>query len=729
MRLTLRTLLAYLDDILEPAEAKEIGSKIAESSYASTLVTRIKDVVRRRRISAPEVAGPGSAPDPNVVAEYLDNTLAPDAVADLERVCLESDSHLAEVAACHQVLTLVLGEPVDVPGGMRERLYSLGVVTPEEDANGLETAAVHVPSVAGIGAADVRRDTRPGAGEFTLEDRLPEALLPKRKSWVRALPFVLGVVVLGAWAYVMLNDGALLAVFTVNSDEGDAGADSEVVLSTRSEQRDGVPAATGAAETAEETGSADTDGAPTIPPAAVAAPDLTDTPSSPLAGSGDPVDPSVEIPAVAVAPLPVDMAPDSPDTEEPAADVTPEPDAFQPPIPVQEEPVVLAEPYPVQDGSSTGVLLRHHSPDEGWFVMARGSAIPPEEEILAPVPFDATLSVGDGGVIADVTLRAGTRVRSLGSTEDGRFGFEINQGRVVIHRQDSGPADEPVTLRVRIRKDDYKLDLLQPGTTVGVEVIPVLPTAKGDLSGATSYNGGFALISGAGRLTSGDGRLAVDLLPDAGWLEFFTTAEAVPAQPEPLDAAPEWLNLQGSTAPWSARKYDALYEDEFIADQPISQSIRPVVKDRRAPLAELATQTLALAGSYPGLVDALSSPHEESRLAAIIGLKQWLPLDAAHGESLRTELQNRFRPADADAMERLLWGFSDQDARNQVVSEELVEWLAHDEIAIRELAFFHIQRLTERKFDYRPNDPVAQRTRAVQNWRRHVSEQGALVGD
>ena len=41
MRLTLRTLLAYLDDILEPTQAREIGEKLNESSFASSLVSRI----------------------------------------------------------------------------------------------------------------------------------------------------------------------------------------------------------------------------------------------------------------------------------------------------------------------------------------------------------------------------------------------------------------------------------------------------------------------------------------------------------------------------------------------------------------------------------------------------------------------------------------------------------------------------------------------------------------
>src|SRR5262245_15526735 len=127
MRLTLRTLLAYLDDILEPSQAREIGARISENGVASALVARIRDVTRRRRIGSPELSGPGSAPDPNVIGEYLDNTLSPDAVADVERVCLESDTHLAEVAACHQVLTIVLGEPVTIRPELRDRMYLLGI--------------------------------------------------------------------------------------------------------------------------------------------------------------------------------------------------------------------------------------------------------------------------------------------------------------------------------------------------------------------------------------------------------------------------------------------------------------------------------------------------------------------------------------------------------------------------------------------------------------------------
>ena len=70
MRLTLRTLLAYLDDLLEPGQSREIGEKISESGYASALVDRIREVMRRRRLTAPDPKSPNSGLDTNSIEVF-----------------------------------------------------------------------------------------------------------------------------------------------------------------------------------------------------------------------------------------------------------------------------------------------------------------------------------------------------------------------------------------------------------------------------------------------------------------------------------------------------------------------------------------------------------------------------------------------------------------------------------------------------------------------------------
>ncbi len=123
MRLTLRTLLAWLDDTLPPAEVREIGKQVNESEVARDLVERINKVTRQRRLTVPHTSGP-DATDPNIVAEYLDNVLSPEGITGFEKHCLRSDVHLAEVASVHQILSL-LGQKAKVPPEARNRMYHL----------------------------------------------------------------------------------------------------------------------------------------------------------------------------------------------------------------------------------------------------------------------------------------------------------------------------------------------------------------------------------------------------------------------------------------------------------------------------------------------------------------------------------------------------------------------------------------------------------------------------
>src|SRR5262249_3628767 len=125
MRLTLHKLLTYLDDTLDPAETKQIGQQVSESATAQELIARIKEVVRRRRLATPPVTGAEARLDANTVADYIDGDLPADKQAEVEEICLHDDVYLAEVAACHQILTVIVSEPALVPPTAKRRMYAL----------------------------------------------------------------------------------------------------------------------------------------------------------------------------------------------------------------------------------------------------------------------------------------------------------------------------------------------------------------------------------------------------------------------------------------------------------------------------------------------------------------------------------------------------------------------------------------------------------------------------
>ncbi len=142
----------------------------------------------------------------------------------------------------------------------------------------------------------------------------------------------------------------------------------------------------------------------------------------------------------------------------------------------------------------------------------------------------------------------------------------------------------------------------------------------------------------------------------------------------------------------------------------------------------MATECLALIEAYGPLIDILyRSQHEEARKAAISGLRLWLPRGADNKDLLKAELAKRFPADEADTIYRLLWGFDEDDARNKVISMQLIEWMGNPELYIRELAFYHVYRLTGKTHDYRPNATTLQIGSALKRWDTHVKREGGLL--
>lgn len=208
MRLTLRTLLAWMDGVLPPEDQRQLGEKVEESLVARKLVERIGGCIGNPHLSAPRIEGKGLAVDPDSVAEYLDNTLAPDRLEAFETICLESDMHLAEVAACHAILAEVAKHPEVLPPLDAPRRRRLLEAMQHRVAAHPEVLAANRPAPRGAGphpteapqptsAPTPPRDRQPGpAAKAPIG--APEPAAGKRTPW-------------GAWALA----GSALALLTV----------------------------------------------------------------------------------------------------------------------------------------------------------------------------------------------------------------------------------------------------------------------------------------------------------------------------------------------------------------------------------------------------------------------------------------------------------------------------------------------------------------------------------
>ena len=76
---------------------------------------------------------------------------------------------------------------------------------------------------------------------------------------------------------------------------------------------------------------------------------------------------------------------------------------------------------------------------------------------------------------------------------------------------------------------------------------------------------------------------------------------------------------------------------------------------------------------------------------------------------------------------RLLWGYNSDDARDRKTSDQLVQWLDHDVLAVRSLAIDQIRGLTGQTLHYRAAMPAGDRKRLKRDWERYVDRYKGLL--
>lgn len=677
MRLTLRTLLAYLDDTLPANEIKEIGLKVNESDSAQQLIGRIKEVTRRRRLTVPPATGPNGF-DPNDVADYLDNELDADKLAELEKQCLESDVHLAEIAACHQILALVLGEPALVPPTAKQRMY--GLVRGREAIPSRRAAPV------------------PKAPGDALDEDETLGLGGRWLPWLLPVAGLLLVVTLGVGIYQLLDRPK-------DDRRADATGKQASGAATEGEPKGDAPKGDGKPTNGGGEPKKDTKPTPPVGPGKGGADDRT-------AKGGPPGKDKDK-----------DKEPDPPDVAR-----VPPPSKDRKPIGTYAGaesglPSLLVSQY------GDRPVTRVPTPAKG-----RPTTVYSGEALVTLPGFVSELRVGKNQAVK-LIQRGSLREFALAAATVG-----LLESAVVLHASDAVDLDltllrgriflrnnkpsGPCKVRLRFDEEAWDLDLAEPGDEAGVDLTqgytPVLDPAK-EPPERHVYLG---LLRGKLTLTTNAFLPRVMELGPGRKFGFVHHSNITAAQPQPAYEAEVPLawslavpalekfprEAQASLKPWAQRAEGIEQSLKRLAILAGDAKLPPVteLRENRSATAEdrlVAIYAMGAMDDLSKLIDALgddSVARAADREAAYYTLRSWASrgpgmaralYDEKDGKETGLLLERNFKPGEAKAVRDLIYPFRREKLGEAETYELLVARLQSPKVAVAEMAFQHLAGL------------------------------------
>jgi hypothetical protein len=747
MRLTLRVLLAYLDNILEPADAATVEAKIAESEKVSLLVHHIREISKRVRIPAPDVLGKGLGLDPNTVAEYLDYGMTDDAVRDFENICTNSDVHMAEVAACHEILSLVLVKPAEIDPNSRQRMYALldeahkplmaTPLTAEPVAATAPSAPQRAPAAAAAPAETRRKSEVPDylrqpddaagktAGRFALAAAILFALvIAGGAAALRFVPHDNLPGFMQDMAATMFGNGPAVAVvdkddlappLPTSTASGTPTGTAAIVavvptgtgLSTaglrqpESAITPAVPAATGVVAVV-----APIPPVPAGTPAPVAVAVATGTPAAmPATVAGNPttvVIPAPTGPAGTVAPVTVVPAPGTTVA------------VVGPPV---ANPPVAAVPAKIEAvgrvSSDPGQVILRFDARAGWVRLQTREQLQlmSGDRLIALPTFRPQLTLA-GGLTVD--LLGGTSVELLPLDASGTPGVRLLHGRMTMVA--SGTTTGKLVLEVGARRATFTLNSAE----FAVQHAFHRPRGIDPLAGPLPWSLAMYLKSGE-VVISDDKGPSPSMKGPGSWLITGTS----PLEPLTMANLPAWISADERDL--LEKQAGDFVEAALREGKAVNVALEEVVDDRRIENQQLALRCQAQLGDFSDFTGLLRDPAQRwPTLEKYVELlSESIDYGPYHADRLREAFAKQAGPTKGSDLYRMMWGYSDEQLKGGV-AKALVETLEHDDLDYRVLAFWNLSKITGQTMTYLPQDPPLKRRAAVSKWQQKL-ESGQIV--
>ena len=725
MRLTLRTLLAWLDGVLPDDEQQQLGAKVSSSVVATHLVERIRGAVGRAAIGAPKPEGRGLTEDVNSVAEYLDNTLSSEQLEAFERICIESEVHLAEVAACHGLLAEVSRDPTVAQRlyeEERERIHQrlLGLLS------GLQDRAT-TEKIAAAGGGDGHHESRETARAIM------DAMTSATSAAAGVTPSGNGVVTPGrgpsrpaagrsstaAWAAAAFAVALLLTLAGVLAWSLFGG--------TRTGRGSGRPPEVAQVQ-------------PAASEPAPAPPAVAETIPAPMAAAVAPV-------AEGESPATAEPRMESEQEAEPLKTAEPEPPAAPPaaamavaPAPAPAVPPAgTSAPADADEAQNDvgfvggdGVLLRLAEAAETteWTFYPVGSPLQRREDLLVPPVFQPELHV------RGVTIRLLPETRAVLSLDaDGTPRIEVVFGRAVARasRADArlgitaaglvGTVDAGLLNPVAIQVELDRFTGADPASTPPQVRSRIIAASRGLSWRQTTAEG-----QPAERLLEG---IDAQGMLDAGMSLEWANNAADRVTVARNRGLPAWIE-SGVRPDRLEKAAGETLAAKVASTTPLARALRELAADKRVENRMLAAATLTLIGEFDDVVEQLAAESPGRKLEP----RQWsylqdatVPLALARGGNAASRLYASFVSrgphGKADALWAMARGFTDEDLAAGA-DRAIVEALDDPSLMVRRYAIKSLVDITQPsavdRARYRPDGLPDMRREGVLWWRGQLEK-------
>jgi len=311
--------------------------------------------------------------------------------------------------------------------------------------------------------------------------------------------------------------------------------------------------------------------------------------------------------------------------------------------------------------------------------------------------------------------------------------FTLQRGRVTVtNRQEKGSA----LVWLRIDGAAFQLRLSQPGDAVCLGLYGFWPrgvsfTVTPKPQDAPARTLTFFVIKGQVDLKTGGTQHVLSAPPGSAYFHWDNIRGADEGSRNP-PRLPKWADPAAKTPPEAKVVIEVI---ETYRTQAKDKEPRTVLydllaaaeterdKDRAKAMDEFAVLSLAAINDIDRVMQALADPKQaEARKSAVIALRHWIGNATGHDQRLYQFLLDHLhysRPQASTVLQLLHSAFPIAEPDTY---ETLIAYLRHDNLAIRELAWWHLSRLVpeEVMIPYDPAGSDAERAKAYAAWKKLV---------